>query len=65
MIDNYVLDRKIALPILLGDTNRFLIISGLAGPAKVIGFLTKERPNTFIFGGAMGGAIPTALGLAL
>ena len=65
MIDNYVLDRKIALPILLGDTNRFLIISGLAGPAKDIGFLTKETPNTFIFGGAMGGAIPTALGLAL
>jgi thiamine pyrophosphate-dependent acetolactate synthase large subunit-like protein len=65
MIDNYVLDRKIALPILLGDTNRFLIISGLAGPAKDIGFLTKETPNTFIFGGAMGGAIPAALGLAL
>ena len=38
MIDNYVLDRKIALPILLGDTNRFLIISGLAGPAKDIDF---------------------------
>ena len=59
------LDRKKAIPKLLGDTDRFLIISGLAGPAKDIGFLTKESPNTFLFGGAMGGAIPTSLGLAL
>ena len=59
------LDRKEAIPRLLGDTDRFLIISGLAGPAKDIGFLTKESPNTFLFGGAMGGAIPTSLGLAL
>jgi phosphonopyruvate decarboxylase len=50
---------------LLGDTDRFLIISGLAGPAKDIGFLTKESSNTFLFGGAMGGALPTSLGLAL
>ena len=60
-----LLDRKKAIPILLGDTDRFLIISGLAGPAKDIGFLTKESPNTFLFGGAMGGALPTSLGLAL
>ena len=59
------LDRKKAIPKLLGDTDRFLIISGLAGPAKDIGFLTKESPNTFLFGGAMGGSIPTSLGLAL
>ena len=59
------LDRKKAIPSLLGDTDRFLIISGLAGPAKDIGFLTKESPNTFLFGGAMGGALPTSLGLAL
>ena len=38
------LDRKKAIPKLLGDTDRFLIISGLAGPAKDIGFLTKESP---------------------
>ena len=59
------LDRKKAIPTLLGDTDRFLIISGLAGPAKDIGFLTKESPNTFLFGGAMGGALPTSLGLAI
>ena len=60
----YSLDRKIAIPKLIGNTKRFLIISGLAGPAKDIGFLTKESSNTFLFGGAMGGALPTALGLA-
>jgi thiamine pyrophosphate-dependent acetolactate synthase large subunit-like protein len=60
-----LLDRKLALPKLIGDTNRFLIISGLAGPAKDIGYLTQESPNTFLFGGAMGGAMPTALGLAV
>ena len=59
------LDRKKAIPKLLGDIDRFLIIAGLAGPAKDIGFLTKESPNTFLFGGAMGGALPTSLGLAL
>ena len=60
-----LLDRKKAIPTLIGDYNRFLIISGLAGTAKDIGFLTKESPNTFLFGGAMGGALPTSLGLAL
>jgi len=65
MENKTLLDRKVALPKLIGDTNRFLIISGLAGPAKDIGYLTKESPNTFLFGGAMGGAMPTALGLAV
>ncbi|MDC0227343.1 thiamine pyrophosphate-dependent enzyme [Alphaproteobacteria bacterium] len=60
-----LLNRKAAIPKLIGDSNRFLIISGLAGPAKDIGFLTKESANTFLFGGAMGGALPTSLGLAL
>ena len=60
-----LLDRKKAIPILIQDHKKFLIISGLAGPAKDIGFLTKESPNTFLFGGAMGSALPTSLGLAL
>ena len=60
-----ILNRKEAIPKLIANPENFLIISGLAGPAKDIGFLTKESPNTFLFGGAMGGAIPTALGLAL
>ena len=65
MENKTLLDRKLALPKLIGNTDRFLIISGLAGPAKDIGYLTQESPNTFLFGGAMGGAMPTALGLAV
>ena len=65
MENKNLLDRKLVLPKLIGDTDRFLIISGLAGPAKDIGHLTQESSNTFLFGGAMGGAVPTALGLAV
>ena len=59
------LPRATAVPKLIGNPDDFLIVAGLAGPAKDIGALTKEAPNTFLFGGAMGGALPTALGLAL
>ena len=59
------LARQAAVPKLIGDPSDFLIVAGLAGPAKDIGALTKESPNTFLFGGAMGGAVPMALGLAL
>ncbi|MEO1720101.1 MAG: thiamine pyrophosphate-dependent enzyme [Pseudomonadota bacterium] len=53
------------MPALVGNPDDFLIVTGLAGPAKDIGHLTKEAPNVFLFGGAMAGAVPTALGLAL
>jgi thiamine pyrophosphate-dependent acetolactate synthase large subunit-like protein len=59
------LDRREAIPKLFGDPKEFLIIAGLAGAAKDIGELTKEAPNTFLFGGSMGGATMTGLGLAL
>lgn len=59
------LNRQTAVPALIGDHADFLIVSGLAGPAKDIGALTQEAGNTFLFGGAMGGAVPMALGLAL
>ena len=55
-----LLDRKAAIPKLIGDSNRFLIISGLAGPAKDIGFLTKESANTFLFGGRQDSSSPCA-----
>lgn len=61
----YKLNRQTAVPALIGKHEDFLIVSGLAGPAKDIGALTKETPNTFLFGGAMGGALPMAFGLAL
>ena len=59
------LQRATAVPALIGNPHDLLIVSGLAGPAKDIGALTKEAANTFLFGGAMGGALPMALGLAL
>lgn len=59
------LDRTKAVPKLIGNPDDFLIITGLAGPAKDIGAMVGDAPNTFQFAGAMGGALATALGLAL
>jgi thiamine pyrophosphate-dependent acetolactate synthase large subunit-like protein len=59
------MDRREAVPALIGNASDFLIISGLAGAAKDVGAHTRESPNTFLFGGAMGGASSAALGLAL
>ena len=59
------LDRKTAVPALVGAPDDFLIVAGLAGPAKDIAALTNDADNTFLFAGAMGGAVATALGLAL
>ena len=61
----YRLNRTTAVPKLIGNPDDFLIIAGLAGPAKDIGAMVGDAPNTFQFGGAMGGALATALGLAL
>ena len=57
--------RKTAVPALIGNPDDFLIVTGLAGPARDIGGMTGDSPNTFQFAGAMGGALATALGLAL
>lgn len=59
------LDRKKAVPALVGDPSAFLIVSGLAGAAKDAGALTRETPNVYLMGGAMGAGVPFALGLAL
>jgi thiamine pyrophosphate-dependent acetolactate synthase large subunit-like protein len=59
------LPRVEAVPALIGNPDDFLIVAGLAGPAKDIGALTNDGDNCFIFAGAMGGAVTTALGLAL
>ena len=60
-----LLPRSEAVPALVGNADDFLIIAGLAGPAKDMGALTNDGDNAFIFAGAMGGAVTTALGLAL
>jgi thiamine pyrophosphate-dependent acetolactate synthase large subunit-like protein len=59
------LPRVEAVPALIGNPDDFLIVAGLAGPAKDIGALTNDGDNCFIFAGAMGGAVTTGLGLAL
>ena len=60
-----ILDRKTAVPALVGDPADFLIVSGLAGAAKDTAALTQEAPNAYLLGGAMGGGVPMAFGLAL
>ena len=60
-----LIPRTEAVPSLIGNADDFLIVAGLAGPAKDIGALTNDGDNAFIFAGAMGGAVTTALGLAL
>ncbi|MED5517733.1 MAG: thiamine pyrophosphate-dependent enzyme, partial [Pseudomonadota bacterium] len=60
-----VLDRKEAVPALVGDPADFLLISGLAGTGKDIGALTGEDHIQFLMTGAMGAAAMTGFGLAL
>lgn len=59
------LDRREAVPALLGDLSGKLVVSGLAGPAQDLGAHTQETDNVFLLGGAMGAAVSMALGLAL
>src|SRR4051794_13965923 len=61
----FVLDRREALPALIGRHEDFLIVAGLAGTARDIAALTENAANGFAMGGAMGGACMTGLGLAL
>ena len=62
---DFLLDRQAAVPAVIGEPSDFLIISGLSGAARDIGYLTKEAPNTYLLGGAMGAAASMGLGLAL
>jgi thiamine pyrophosphate-dependent acetolactate synthase large subunit-like protein len=61
----FVLDRREAVPALLGRHEDFLIVTGLAGTAKDIGALTRDGGHTFTMAGAMGAACMMGLGLAL
>ena len=60
-----VLDRKTAVPALLGDISDFLVVGGLAGAAQELGVITDNAPGVFGLAGAMGAALPMAIGLAL
>jgi phosphonopyruvate decarboxylase len=59
------LDRKQAVPAIIGDPSDLLIVCGLAGASKDIAHLTNDGDNIFTMAGAMGGATAMGLGLAL
>jgi thiamine pyrophosphate-dependent acetolactate synthase large subunit-like protein len=61
----FELDRREALPALVGRHEDFLIIAGLAGTSRDVAALTKNASNSYPMGGAMGGACMMGLGLAL
>jgi thiamine pyrophosphate-dependent acetolactate synthase large subunit-like protein len=60
-----VLDRREAVPKLIGDPNDFLIIAALAGTAKDTAHLCEPHANYYACAGVMGGATAMGLGLAL
>ena len=61
----FVLDRRAAIPALIGRHEDFLIVSGLAGTARDVAALTDDGAHAYTMAGAMGGAVMIGLGLAL
>lgn len=61
----FVLDRREAVPALIGRHEDFLIVAGLAGTARDIAALTGDGAHAYTMAGAMGGATALGLGLAL
>ncbi len=61
----YVLDRKDAVPALIGNPRDYLFIGGLAGTARDVAKLTNDGNNAYTLAGAMGAAVSMGLGLAL
>ena len=59
------MDRKEAVPKLLGDLDDFIVVAGLAGTAKDTASIARHSPAVFYLAGAMGGAVSMGLGLAL
>lgn len=61
----YVLDRREAVPKLIGEHEDFLFVSGLAGTSKDMAALTADGAHLYTMAGAMGAAVSMGLGLAL
>lgn len=61
----FVLDRRTALPALIGRHQDFLFVAGLAGTSKDVAALTDDGAHVYTMAGAMGGATMIGLGLAL
>jgi thiamine pyrophosphate-dependent acetolactate synthase large subunit-like protein len=61
----FLLDRRTAIPALVGRHADFLLVGGLAGTSRDIAALTADGAHTYTMAGAMGGACMLGLGLAL
>lgn len=61
----FEMDRREAVPALIGEHKDFLIVSGLAGTSRDMASLTGDATNLFTMAGAMGAASAMGLGLAL
>jgi phosphonopyruvate decarboxylase len=61
----FILDRREAVPAVIGGHEDFLIIAGLAGSAWDVAALTGDGAHAYIMAGAMGAATSMGLGLAL
>jgi thiamine pyrophosphate-dependent acetolactate synthase large subunit-like protein len=61
----FILDRRTAVPALIGRHEDFLIVVGLAGTSKDIAALTSDGDHIYSMAGAMGAACAMGLGLAL
>lgn len=59
------IDRRTLLPQLFSNPEDYLLITGLAGAAKDTAAWTHDGDNLLAFGGAMGGALSAAIGIAL
>jgi len=65
-MSDFVLDRREAIPRLIQNPEDYLIVTGLAGAARDVAHLCGgEGTNYYTMAGAMGGAVPMGLGLAL
>src|SRR5437870_92670 len=65
MAARFVLDRREAVPALIGRHEDFLFVTGLAGTSRDIAALTRDGDHIYTMAGAMGGAAMMGLGLAL
>jgi thiamine pyrophosphate-dependent acetolactate synthase large subunit-like protein len=65
MPPSFLLDRREAVPALIGRHEDFLIVGGLAGTSRDVAALTNDGAHTYTMAGAMGGACTMGLGLAL
>src|SRR3954453_12413552 len=61
----FILDRREAVPKMIGRHEDFLFVTGLAGTTRDIAALTNDGAHIYTMAGAMGGACMIGLGLAL